>query len=112
VKDTSRQETPPPMAGREPEPPQGGEIPRPMGLGGSQRVDHTHVEDFLHAQSLFSLMASYRAILQSSLGAPTNWRAGCGKPACPVRERGRFDPVPISSKSRIHHSDTVLLNTL
>jgi hypothetical protein len=26
----------------------------------------------------------------------TNWRAGCGKPASPVREEGRFYPVPTS----------------
>jgi hypothetical protein len=39
VKETSRQETPPPVAWVEPEPPQGGEIRARWGVGGSQRVD-------------------------------------------------------------------------
>jgi RNA-directed DNA polymerase len=45
---------------------------------------------YFEAQGLFCLKQAHRAVLQSSYEGPTNWRAGCGKSASPVREGERF----------------------
>jgi hypothetical protein len=71
---------------------------RSGGKGRSRGCDHQRWSNaFFLAYGLISLSQCRQAIRQSPSGAPTNWRAGCGKSACPVRERGRFYPAPISS---------------
>ncbi len=64
--------------------------------------------DFFHAEGLISLSQCRQAIGQSPCGAPTIWSAGCGKSARPVRERGRFYPVPISSDQKRGFSEGLL----
>src|ERR1700686_1635154 len=62
--------------------------PRPMGMGGTGRLDGTHV-GILDRGWLVLLKTGACCGLPIFFEVTTNWRAGCQKLACPVRREGR-----------------------
>src|SRR5208282_4668597 len=72
--------------------------PCPMGMGGTGRLDGTHV-GILHHGWLVLHKTGACCGLPIFFEVTTNWRAGCQKLACPVRREGRPESssLPLSA---------------
>ena len=70
----------------------------PIGVG-HQAAGRPTLSAGSFARSWGSLPLASSANPSISTRAPTDWRAGCGKSASPVREGERFYPAPTSSAS-------------